>query len=247
MKIVAIFVVGLGVMLGSCSQQDDPSNRRPKVAIAILVDLSETWHNPASDDLDRRVLTTVGDALVAASNRLPKPISVRFHAIGQESLGREPVCATTYRPSAFAIGKVDPGTIRDRDKFARYVSTDCPEMLLAKPDEKETEIVATIISADRALQLTRSGVPKVFIILSDFKEESLTPYSFRGMSFKGDRFILLYRTLNEDRSDPGLQKAKLAEWDRRLNRLGAEVEEVDENAALASPKDFEALIRTASL
>lgn len=247
MSMRCVFLGFVALTLASCSNQDDPSNRRPKVAIAILVDLSETWHNPGSDGLDRRVLTTVGNALVGASNRLPKPISVRFHAIGQASLGQEPVCATTYRPSAFAIGKVDPETIRDRDKFARYVSVDCPEMLLAKPEEQETEIVATIISADRALQLTKTGVPKVFIVLSDFKEESLTPYSFRGMSFKGDRFILLYRTLNEDRSDPALQKARLAEWEQRLKHLGAEVERVDENAALASPKDFEALVRTASL
>jgi hypothetical protein len=241
-------LVGLmALILASCANQDDPSNRRPKVAISILVDLSETWHNPESDGLDRRVLTTVGKALVGASNRLPKPISVRFHAIGQASLGREPVCATNYPPSAFGIGKPDPETITSRDKFDRYVSVDCPSMLLARPVENSTEIVAAIITADRALALTKRGVPKVFIVLSDFKEESLTPYSFRGMSFKGSRFILVYRTLNEDRFDPALQKAKLADWDRRLKRLGAEVEVVDENAVLSSPKDFEALIRTSSL
>jgi hypothetical protein len=192
----------LTLVLASCAKTDDPSNRRPKVAISILVDLSETWHNPESDPLDRRVLTTVGNALVGASNRLPKPISVRFHAIGQASLGREPVCATNYRPSAFGIAKPDPGTITSREKFERYVSVDCPAMLLLRAVENSTEIVAAIITADRALQLTKKGVPKVFVVLSDFKEESLTPYSFRGMDFKGSRFILVYRTLNEDRSDP---------------------------------------------
>jgi hypothetical protein len=247
MRFVCFALAALSLLSCSCSQQDDPGNRRPKVAISILVDLSETWHNDTSDSLDKRVLTSVGNALVGAANRLPRPIAVRFHAIGQASLGREPVCATNYRPSAFSVGKVPPGTIRDRDEFTRYVSVDCPNMLLARPVEGSTEIVAAIITADRALQLTKSGVPKVFIILSDFKEESLTPYSFRGMSFKGSRFILVYRTLTEDRFDPGMQRAKLAAWDQRLAKLGAEVEVLDENAVLSSPRDFEALIRTSSL
>lgn len=237
----------LAVVVASCADQEDPSNRRPKVAVSVLVDLSETWHNPAADGLNQRVLTTVGEALVGASNRLPKPISVRFHAIGEASLGREPVCATDFRPSAFGIGKETKGTIRKREDFARYVGVDCPALLLARPVEGSTEIVAAIITADRALALTREGVPKVFVVLSDFKEESLSPISFRGMSFKGSKFILVYRTLPEDRFDPAQQKAKLADWKRRLLRLGAEVDVVDENAVLSSPKDFEALIRTSSL
>ena len=235
------------LILQACSQTDDPNNRRPKVAISILVDLSETWHNKDADGLNRRILSTVGNALNGASTRLPKPLSLRFHAIGQASLGREPICAATFRPSAFGIGKSDPGTIRDREKFARYVGTDCPNMMLERPVENSTEIVAGIITADRALQLTKHGVPKVFIVLSDFKEESPTPYSFRGTDFTGSRFILLYRTLTEDRFDPAMQKAKLADWRRRLQRVGGEVIVVDENAVLSSPKDFEALIRTSTL
>lgn len=247
MMIRSVIMALLALIIASCADQADPSNRRPKVAISILVDLSETWHNAAADGLNRRVLTTVGDSLVGASNRLPKPISVRFHAIGEASLGREPICATDFRPSAFGIGKVTKGTIRKREDFARYVSVDCPEVFLARPVEPATEIVAAIITADRALALTRAGVPKVFILLSDFKEESLSPISFRGMSFKGSKFILVYRTLPEDRFDPAQQKAKLADWKRRLSRIGAEVDVVDENAVLSSPKDFEALIRTSSL
>jgi hypothetical protein len=231
----------------SCSQQDDPGNRRPKVAISILVDLSETWHNPASDDLDQRVLTSVGNAIAGAANRLPRPIAIRFHAIGEASLGKEPICATNYRPSAFAVGKVPPGTIRDRDEFTRYVAVDCPAMMLARPVANSTEIAAAIITADRALQLTKKGVPKIFVILSDFKEESPVPYTFRDLDFTGCRFVLVYRTLPEDRLDPGLQRAKLRMWERRLKNLGAEVETLDENAVLSSPRDFEALVRTSSL
>jgi hypothetical protein len=247
LRYAGLGLIGFALVSCSCAKQDDPGNRRPKVAISILVDLSETWHNAEADPLDQRVLSSVGNAIVGAANRLPRPIAVRFHAIGQASLGREPICATNYRPAAFAVGKVPLGTMRDKKKFEAYVSTDCPNMLLAQPVQKETQIVAAIITADRALQLTRTGVPKIFIILSDFKEESLTPYSFHGMSFEGSRFILVYRTLNEDRFDPGMQKAKLAAWDQRLTNLGAEVKVLDENAVLSSPRDFEALIRTESL
>jgi hypothetical protein len=207
MTIRHICLAFTALALASCGNQDDPSNRRPKVAISILVDLSETWHNAESDELDHRVLSSVGNGIFGAANRLPRPIAVRFHAIGQASLGREPICATNYRPAAFSVGKVPPGTMRDKKKFEAYVSVDCPNMLLARPVEQQPQIVAAIITADRALQLTRAGVPKIFIILSDFKEESLTPYSFRGMSFKGSRFIMVYRTLYEDRFDPAMQKA----------------------------------------
>nr|WP_314444431.1 hypothetical protein [uncultured Sphingomonas sp.] len=241
--IAALVVLGVS----GCDQSDDPGNRRPKVAVSVLVDLSETWHNPIADDLNKRVLTAVGNAIAGAANRLPRPIAVRFHAIGEASLGREPICATAYRPSAFSVGKVDPGTIRDREQFTRYVAADCPSMMLARPIANSTEIGAAIISADRALQLTKKGVPKVFVILSDFKEESPVPYSFRGLDFRDSRFVLVYRTLTEDRLDPGFQKAKLRAWESRLENLGAEVEVLDENAVLSSPKDFEALLRTSTL
>lgn len=240
-------LIALGTMLlVACADKEDPDNRRPKVAVSILTDLSETWHNPQSDARDKRVLTAVGEALVGAANRLPLPISIRYHVIGVASLGREPVCSAIYRPSAFAVGKKDEITISDRDQFARYVEEECPDMLLAKPVEPETEIDAAIITADRALQLARKGVPKIFIILSDFKEESTTSYTFRGMDFSGSRFILVYRTLPEDQRDPAMQKAKIAEWKRRLANLGAEVEDYDENAVVTSPRDFETLIRTSS-
>jgi hypothetical protein len=120
-------------------------------------------------------------------------------------------------------------------------------MMLARPVANSTEIAAAIITADRALQLTKKGVPKIFVVLSDFKEESPVPYTFRDLDFTGSRFVLVYRTLPEDRLDPGSQRAKLRMWERRLKNLGAEVETLDENAVLSSPRDFEALLRTSSL
>lgn len=243
----SLLIAFVALSLAACSESDDPGNRRANVAISILVDLSETWHNPESDDLDKRVLSSVGNAVVGAANRLPRPIAVRFHAIGDASLGREPICSTNYRPSAFSVGKVPAGTIKDPEKFTRYVALDCPAMLLAQPVANSTEIAAAIITADRALQLTKNGVPKIFVILSDFKEESSTSYPFYGLDFKGSRFVLVYRTLPEDRLKPAAQNLRLRIWKKRLEKLGAEVEAVDENAVLSSPKDFETLLRTSSL
>lgn len=236
----AFLAAAVAAALCGCKASDDPSNRRPKFAISVLVDLSETWHNPSSDELDLRVLSAVGGAIVGASNRLPKPISVRYHAIGEASLGREPICSTTFRPSAFAMGKEEVGIIRSREQFARYVQSECPDMLIKRRVESSTEIVAAIVTADRALQLTRGGVPKVFIILSDFKEESIAGYTFRGVDLTGSKFLLVYRTLPEDRLDPTLQRERIAEWKRRLVRAGAKVKVIDENALLTSPKDFDA-------
>jgi hypothetical protein len=241
LRTILSFTLVLG--LSACGDKDDPNNRRPKVTVSVLVDLSETWHNAHSDGLDRRILGAVGDAIVGASNDLPKPIAVRYHAIGAASLGREPVCSVTYRPSVFSLGPASQGTLTDRTKFARYVSDECPEMFLQTPVEPATEISAAIITASRALQLTRTGVPKIFVILSDFKEESATQFTFRGLDFRGAKFLLVYRTLEEDRRDPGEQNAKLREWQSRLTNLGAKVELVDENAVLSSPKDFESALK----
>lgn len=239
----ALCILGTAAFLGGCAESDDPNNRRPKIAISLLVDLSETWHNAANDELNRRVLTTVGNSIAGASNQLPKPISIRFHAIGDESLGREPICSATYRPSAFALRAEQADLITERDKFQRYVATDCPEMLIALPVEGSTEIAAAIITADRALQLTKKGADRLFIVLSDFKEESPIDIDFRGVDLTGSRFLLVYRTLAEDRASPVEQKSKLRAWNRRLSDLGAEVLVIDENAVLSSPKDFESFLK----
>lgn len=244
MRLQILFPAVAAFALCACQDRDDPSNRRPKIAISVLVDLSETWHNAEADNLDRRVLRAVGSALVGASNRLPKPISVRYHAIGEASLGREPICATTFRPSAFSMGKEELGIIRNREQFARFVESECPDMFMAREVEGSTEIVAAIVTADRALGLTRKAVPRVFVILSDFKEESRVGYSFRGVDLKGSKFLLVFRTLNQDRMDPALQLERIAEWKRRLSRAGAQVQAIDENALLTSPKDFEAQLGT---
>lgn len=233
--------------LTACADKDDPNNRRPKISISILTDLSETWHNPSSDARNKRVLSAVGVAISGASNQLPSPLAVRFHVIGSGSLGREPVCSTLFRPSAFMIGKKDPGIIQDAKQFARYVQDECPDMLLSKPAEGATEISAAITTADRALRLTQAKVPKVYIVLSDFMEEAATSVEIEPNSLKGARFILVYRTLRTHQLDPALQMNKIMDWRRRLASLGAEVQVYDENAVVTSPRDFEAVIRTSAL
>lgn len=244
MKLPNCLALAAVLFSASCCQgNDDPGNRRPKFAVSVLVDLSETWHNPSSDALNGRVLAAIGSAIVGASKRLPKPISVRFHVIGEASLGREPICNVTFRPSAFAMGRTELGVIKDPVKFTDYVQTECPALILSRPVENSTEIAAAVITANRALQLARNGTPKVFVLLSDFKEESRGTYDFRGVDLAGSKFILVYRTLPEDRLDPALQRARIAEWKRRLTGVGAEVEVIDENALLTSPKDFEAELR----
>jgi hypothetical protein len=243
--VLAVAVCGM-LSLNGCADAGDESNRRPKVAISVLVDLSETWYNPGTVDLDRRVLGAVGQAIVSSSTQLPLPLAIRFHAIGTASLGREPLCSATYRPSTFSLGAPEPGLITNREAFHRYVVEECPDFFLARPVEDQTEIVAAIVSAERAMQLAREDAPKVFVILSDFKEESFARYSFRGIDLTGATFLLVYRTLDEDRLNPGEQTAKLGEWRSRLENAGASVYLIDENAVLSSPRDFEATLRIAA-
>lgn len=241
----------LAFLISACDSSrnqvsDDPRGDRPAAAVSVLVDLSETWHNQQSQELNRRVLRSVGQAINGAATSMPLPLAIRYHAIGSESLGRTPLCAATFRPSAFSIGRAEEGRITNRDEFRRYVEVDCPEMFLARPFEPATEISAAIVSASRALALVSPTAPRTFILLSDFKEEAAATPDLNGLDLSGAHVILLYRTLPEDRRSPGGQQSRLEDWQRRLTALRASVSVVDENAVLSSLPDFQALIGRAN-
>jgi|GEM_PF-3414607 len=225
-----------------CSDQADKRGRRPESVVVTLVDLSATWHNSTNDAANLQLLDAVGRAVYGASMSLPKPIAVRFHAIGSRSLGRAPLCHAVFRPSAFSIGAKDENTISNREEFKSYITSQCPQFILSKTIEDETEIAASILTADRALALTSASARKVFLVLSDFKEETSSSAGFRGVNLSGYHFILLHKTLPEDQLDPSLQSSRLNGWKRRLSELGAQVDVVDESAALTSPQDLQALI-----
>ncbi|MFC7499025.1 hypothetical protein ACFQRC_07295 [Enterovirga sp. GCM10030262] len=244
---VRIGLLVFALALAGCDGRDNTNStegdgRRPESAISVLVDLSETWHNPISRALNQRLFGNVGTAIARSAYDLPLPLSVRYHIIGSGSLGRQAPCAADFAPSTFSIGETPPGTIRDRDQFRRYIAVDCPELLLAQPAEPATEISAAIVSAHRAAALLAPSAPRTFILLSDFKEEAAAMPALGALDLRGIRFLLVYRTLPEDRQQPDAQDARLAIWQRRLEASGAAVILVDENAVLSSFTDFQALI-----
>ena len=232
--------------VGSCggdAPNPDPRSRRAASSISVLVDLSQTWHNPpATEEMNRNILRRVGQAIVGAAPAMPKPIAIRYHAIGEASLGRTPLCVAVYRPATFRVRRQSEEVVADRRTFSNYVTEECPLMFLSHPPEQQTEIAATIISAYRASALLREDARRTFVVLSDFKEETPTHFSFDGIDLAGSRFILVYRTLDEDRRAPGPQEARLSAWEQLLTGLGASVSRIDENAVLGSPQEFQMLL-----
>jgi len=237
----ALLLVSCG---GSDADPDDPRGRSAASGIAVLVDLSQTWHNPpATEEMNGRILRRVGDAIVRGAPTMPMPIAIRYHAIGEASLGRTPLCVAVYRPTTFKLGRRRAEeVVTDRATFERYLTEECPMMFLARPAERSTEIGAAIVSAYRASALLREGAKRTFVILSDFKEETPAQVSFDGIDFSRARFLLVYRTLDEDRVQPVLQQARLRAWESLLRSLGAEVIPIDENAVLGSPQEFQILL-----
>ncbi len=148
-----------------------PNAEEAKAEIYVLVDLSETWHNPASTDRNKRILAEIGAGIAAVAENFEPPVAVQYRVIGKASLGREPICDAMFAPSIVATTRDRPDyMITSPRKLSRYLSFDCPELIVRQPPEALTEISATIASV--AQLPTRPGLKRFFIIASDFLEET---------------------------------------------------------------------------
>lgn len=217
-------------------------SRPPEAIVSVLVDLSATWHNRGSLAYNNQLLGSVGRSIGSAAVSMPKPLSVRYHIIGTASLGRQPICRVDFAPSLLGFGAAEPFVQRDRLAFSKYLSADCPAHTLRQAPEPTTEITAAILAAKEAMALTPASVPRVYIIMSDFREEGPSGFTLKGVNFNRSRVILLWRTLREDKIDPAQLSARVKLWKDELARHGARVSAFSDSAAIASPDDLVRLI-----
>lgn len=203
------------VLVSSCSSSDAPTNE-----IFTLVDLSETWLNPASANRNRGVLEEVGEGIVSASETLPPPFAVQYRIIGDASYERLPVCDVIYRPALVNTTKAKPGYLITRPKkFRHYLGVDCPAALLGRSPEPLTEISAAIASV--AAKPRPAGAHRTLIIVSDFLEEGPAPTPLDDYDFTGVRVLLLYRPIAGQGAASTRQR--VADWQQTLQSRGAKV------------------------
>lgn len=210
---------------GALAAAAAPAFARARVAesaVSVLVDLSATWHNSASRRYNQRLLRSVGQAIVAAAQRLPRPIAVRYQIIGSGALNREPLCAVNFNPKLFAFGKAnDPSEISDKAQFERYLTDYCPQYVVTRPAEATTEIGAAIIASQQAIAMMATSVPQALIILSDMKEDTQAVADLSGIGLSNTRVVILFRSLAEDARRPSPEPDRIRPWRKVFRKHNA--------------------------
>ncbi len=215
---MALVAVSFGC--GGC-QGGAADAEQPKAEVFVLVDLSETWHSPATARRNERLLAEVGEGIAAQAGAMEPPIAVQHRVIGQGSLGREPICDAVYSPSMIAIlRKQADYMVTKLSKLKRYLGVDCPALIVRQPPEPLTEISAALASVAETPAGPR--VRRYIIILSDFREETVgAPAPTPDLSrFK---ILLVYRPLSDDQKAPADLENRVESWRDKLAKRNARV------------------------
>lgn len=225
---------GVDCLEASLSEEDTVC-----VTLTVLVDLSETWHNDRDRQRNALLLQLLGEAIVETAERL-QPLAVSYRIIGEDSLGRAPVCRAIYRQGGLtgAGGGGSSLTITRRtgeprngdNSLQSYLVNDCPFLLLSQGPERLTQISSALkTSAESLAQYDRNRVAMRIVILSDMKQETSTPPSLDGVNLEGVDVLILYRTLREDQEASDVRDRRLDLWEEMLTDAGARVERIDDS------------------
>lgn len=229
----SLLALALGVLaLGSCGDPKPPAEESEAAPItdpdavharvAVLVDLSETWHNEASRARNGRLLTLVNEAVATAAEDVNgNPLAFSYYPISANNYFTDPICSGSYTVSLIPG---EEGFFR-REDLLGYMNDICVRAALQLRPQQVTPIAAAIISAAGSMQ-DPPGEPrsrKQLIILSDMKEEGGAQPPHAERDLEGFDIIILFRALPEDQSDPTLLQARLQAWQRALETRGAHV------------------------
>ncbi len=227
MSVRTLFALVLLLCVPAYAQQHIATE--PQSNIAVLIDLSSTWHLPASRSENERVLRKVGEAIAATAIDLPLPVRIRYLPIGDLSLGRNALCDVVFAPRILNARAVD-GEIANLKQLGDYLTKDCPRVVLSRPQEVRTDITGAIDSAARGF-VEQVALYRSMIIVSDFKEERRKTQRSSPLNLSATRVLMLYRVLEEDRLDStGLDK-RLDDWKHKLGEAGATVVVANDAAA----------------
>jgi hypothetical protein len=189
-------------------------------SITVLVDLSSTWLNGPSRKQNEKLLRAVAKAIAIISTEVDAPIAIRYLPIGDRSLGRRPLCDVIFAPRLLISSSKNPNEISRSKKLKEYLEQPCVRYILSREESSFTDISSAFDSAAR-LNEGQIGSFKAVIALSDFKEERRPDQKPINLRMKGFKIIMLYRVLDEDRTDSAAMDMRVGHWRKALNKAGA--------------------------
>lgn len=199
-----------------------PISDEPRSSIAILVDLSQTWHNDRSRSINKSTLQSVMEATINLGERFEAPVHIVVLPIGDSSLLRPPLCRALYAPKLISPPTSANSVFTQSRSLRKYLMTDCIQFILSRPKEKFTDISGAVASAER-ISTNQHPSQRAIIILSDMLEERPKGQPAPVLSLRGFNILILYRVLDEDRRQPPRLDKRLEEWDRNLKAAGGRV------------------------
>jgi hypothetical protein len=197
----AILVGILSGVLGLSAADGQQLSEEPQSSITVLVDLSTTWSNPASRLQNEEALKVVAKSVLHMASDLDPPIVIRYFPIGDLSLGRHALCEVLFLPKLSLSPQKKLAEVANPRALQGYLEASCLEKVLAQKQEAFTDITSAL---DNAARITdeQLGNFRAIIILSDLKEERRPGQKRQNLHLQGQRVLLLYRILDEDRRDP---------------------------------------------
>jgi hypothetical protein len=202
--------------------------REAESHITVLVDLSGTWLNSKSQEINKAELEAVATAVSEVAISVKPPLQVDYLEIGDGSLARRPICSARFSPSVFpSKNKTEFSDVR---KFAEFFSDDCTRLILMRKPAAYTDISGALDTVARQMELQKSGFNGVFV-LSDLKEERRRQQLGGIGSLRGVHTLLIYRVLEQDRYDPKGLDARIALWKAKISQAGSAVAAVDDISA----------------
>ncbi|MEI9993756.1 MAG: hypothetical protein WDM91_04100 [Rhizomicrobium sp.] len=211
--------------LGS-AQAQNRLPREPRSTITVLVDLSGTWFNPASEADNRKVLSVIADAVSAAATEIEPPIAVRYLAIGDRSLARTPLCEAVYAPNILSV-KSTADSLVNLKQLRDFAAKDCPLAIFLHAPEKFTDISGALDTVARMSAYDTAGF-HALVVLSDFQEDRRRQQSGGFGALTGMHAVMLYRVLDSDRLDPRSLDQRIHKWEGALRHSGATVSSIDD-------------------
>lgn len=190
-----------------------------KSQITVLVDLSETWLNPASETSNRHALNAVADTIAGLLPKLKAPVNIRYLEIGANSMSRRPICEARYFPNIFRISST-AGEYADIPKTVEFFRSDCSKLIFMRKPAPLTDITGALNTVSRVAENEAPNY-SALIILSDFQEERGRGKTGTIGRLKGVRSLLLYRVLNSDRDNPYQLDERVKKWKGLLRAAGA--------------------------
>lgn len=199
--------------------------REAESHLTVLVDLSGTWLNPKSAEINKTELEAVATAVSEIAISVKPPLQVDYLEIGDGSLARRPICSARFSPSVFpSKSKTEFSDVR---KFAEFFSDDCTRLILMRRPAAYTDISGALDTVARQKELQKPGFSGVFV-LSDMKEERRREQMAEIGSLRGVHTLLIYRVLDEDRYNPRGLDARISSWKAKISRAGSVVAAVDD-------------------